>query len=72
MSALDSPICSPADPNDTDRVDEEDGDETQALVDLIEKLSQSGLQVLFMKEVTFSRQEAIRFFNIIASAPRLS
>ncbi|GAA5825750.1 hypothetical protein JCM5353_001409 [Sporobolomyces roseus] len=52
--------------------DDEEGDETLALVNLIETLSQSGLQVLFMKEVTFSRQEAIRFFNIIASAPRLS
>ncbi|GAA5867214.1 hypothetical protein JCM1840_004989 [Sporobolomyces johnsonii] len=52
--------------------EDEDERETAALVQIIKRLAASGLQVLFLKEVLLSKQEANDLMEAIFTAPRLS
>ncbi|GAA5933959.1 uncharacterized protein JCM15063_000516 [Sporobolomyces koalae] len=54
------------------REQEEETDQTRDFLDLVTLLVERGLQVLFLKELTFSREEAIELLDTIRNAPRLS
>lgn len=51
---------------------DESEDETADVINLVKTLVNSGLQVLFLKEMSFSREEAAELLDTIVSAPRLS
>jgi hypothetical protein len=51
---------------------EEGEDEMSDVVKLVKTLIESGLQVLFLKGLAFSREETKELFGAISSAPRLS
>ncbi|GAA5869971.1 hypothetical protein JCM16303_001855 [Sporobolomyces ruberrimus] len=51
---------------------DESEDETADVINLVKTLVNSGLQVLFLKEMSFSREEAGELLDTIVSAPRLS
>ncbi|GAA6061650.1 hypothetical protein JCM10212_002527 [Sporobolomyces blumeae] len=52
--------------------DDEPVDEPVELVRLVKRLANRGLQVLFLKDLEFVRQEAVDLLTTIATAPRLS
>jgi len=51
---------------------EEGEDEMSDVVKLVRTLIESGLQVLFLKGLAFTREETKELFDAISSAPRLS